>query len=341
MIPALILAGCARGPHDDCLTPPPGATIPMTPQPDLLSAPAPARVAADYQIGPSDIIEIRVFEQDRLSVTSRVAMDGTIRFPPLGVLMVGGLSERGLETMLQDRLRGSYLPDPHVTVFVKELHARVVTIVGEVKAPGLYPIQGNEALIDVISKAGGLTSRSGNTAYVIRAAAETAATAPAVAPTAPIRIDLAGLLMRGEQRWNLPMRAGDRITIPDAGWIHVTGPGVEQPGTYPLRSTHNMLRQYIDEAGGLKFSAGRRLTLIRRSPDGREEMLDVDFKRILKDERNDLLVQGGDTVIVNNTLVRASLSAIGKGMAKVFRVVITVGGRYDLLGSGSGGGGYY
>ena len=82
------------------------------------------------------------------------------------------------------------------------------------------------------------------------------------------------------------------------------------------------------------------MTLIRRSPDGREEMLNVDFKRILQDERNDLLVQGGDTVIVNNTPVRATLSAVGMGLAKVFRVAITFGGGYRLFGDQTSGSGY-
>ena len=307
----------------------------------------------DYRIGPNDILEIKVYEQDKFSTTCRVGGDGTIRFSPLGLFKVMDMSERELESLLENKLRGEYLPDPHVTVYVKEPHAREVTIVGQVRTPGIYPLYQKKSLIDLISKAGGVTEQASNVAYVIRGdnGSENEATTPtqtvAVTQTAAeepascnILIDLDRLLVLGEEKWNVQLLAGDRVMVPEAGWVHVTGKGVEKAGTFKLRgSANNKLSQYIDEAGGMKFEASNNLQLLRRHPDGRLEIIPVNFKMIAKDHRNDIPMEREDTVIVNRNGVKTVLGGIWEGAKSIFR--FSVGGYYDLFGTGNGRGGGY
>lgn len=335
-------AGCASGPQAPVTTPPQAKPAPVADayvqaMQAALVRQGGAAARNDYRIGPNDVLEIKVYEQEKMNTTTRVGGDGTIRFPALGVLQVGGLNERALEAQLQDRLRGKYLVDPHVSVFVKEPHAREVAVIGEVKTPGLYPIYGEESLVDILSKAGGITEKAGDVAYVIRSASARSdrpstgsLTAGQAATPTSLKIDLNGLLVRGEQQWNVPLEAGDCISVPQSGWVHVTGNGIEKPGTYQLRAQTNTLRQFLDEAGGVKFSADRKLLLMRKNPDGSDTVMPVNYKQIQKDARLDPPVQSGDTVIVNRAPVRAVLYAIGAGLAKIFNISLY----YNFAASG-------
>lgn len=354
-----------------CAHTPPKPTLPAAPAYDPIALQAkslelarqvmaqkPPTTNGDYDIGPADVLEISVFEVIKYATTARVSGDGTIRFPDLGIVKVGGLSERKAEDLLQKMLKEKELVmNPQVTVFVKELHAKEVTVAGEVKTPGVYPIRGGESLIDVISKAGGLSTTAGSYAYILRSgnkqapqpipALKTVAlndpptaalAAPLAAQESPnIKVDLVGLLMRGETQWNFPLQAGDRVTIPTVGWVHVTGLGVEKAGTYQLRSTPNLLRQSIDDAGGLIFAADKNnLVIIRRNPDGRQETFTVDYAKILADEKYDITLQGGDTIIVNRTPFKTFLAAVGAGAKEVFR--FSIGGYLPIFGNTYGGG---
>lgn len=345
------LGGCA---HSAKTTTPPVPTI--TPaaqaaaadpasvlqQASMLAPPASAGVKPqDYRIGAGDVVEIKVFEAEQLNTTARVGGDGTIRFPAVGVIIVGGQSERDLEGQIENKLRGSYLQEPHVTVFVKEMKAQESAIFGEIAKPGLYPISGAEPLTALISEAGGLTKQAGPNAYVLRAqdrtttaSAQASADKEAKTPSHSERIDLNALLLRGEQRWNVLIYPGDSVTIPEVGWIHVTGQGLQKPGTFPLRNTQNTFTQYIDEAGGVRFVADlNHIVIMRRNIHGPEEIIPVNYKSIIASPLNDVPVQTGDTIVVNQSMTKAVVYALGQGIAKVFNVVVTFGGNIRFFGN--------
>ncbi len=290
-----------------------------------------------YRIGVHDVIEIHVFEYEKMNTVTRVSENGCISLPPLGEIKVAGLTERQLEAVLQDRLRGRYLQDPHVTVLVKEPHAMEVAIVGEVNKPGHFSLFGEKNLLDLLAMAGGMTEKAGNIAYLIRTgeggngdggdgdSSLTLHTAAGAFLTSPsfgadagwIKIDLDGLLIRGEQKWNLPLRSGDLINVPEAGWVHVTGRAVEKPGTYPLTRTAKTLCQMIDEAGGLKWEANKELLIIRKDESGKEKLLLVDYRKAVTDTRHDIPMRAGDTIIAEATPIRGTLASVGRVLQKI------------------------
>lgn len=343
-----MISGCARKPLIFKPGPPPPEFDPVALQAKSLELAREVmsqrhkNLRRDYEIGSTDILEISVFEIPKYTTTARVAGDGTIRFPDLGVIKVSGMSERKVEDLIQRSLKEQELVvEPQVTVFVRELHAREVTVAGEVRTPGVYPIAGGESLMDVISKAGGLSATAGSYAYILRSASDDDLQTTSTDRT--IKVDLVALLLRGEHQWNIPIMAGDRITVPTLGWVHITGLGIERAGTYQLRTTPNLLRQSIDDAGGLKFAADHKLLIVRRYPDGRQETYTVDYDKILEDENNDIMVQGSDTIIVNRTIMKTALSFIGTWTERIVRVGINLGGYIPLFGDdryGGYGGGY-
>jgi protein involved in polysaccharide export with SLBB domain len=119
----------------------------------------PAQVSRDYQILPADILEISVFQEPDLKATLRVSNEGTITFPLIGVVQIGGLTPHGAAVALRDRLAKGYLVNPQVSVTVMEFSKRRFTVLGEVQKPGSYdmPDQQSVTVLQAIGMAGGYT----------------------------------------------------------------------------------------------------------------------------------------------------------------------------------------
>jgi polysaccharide export outer membrane protein len=124
---------------------------------------------ADYLIGPGDLLEIKVFESEKLTSLVRVSSRGEITLPLLGSVHVDGITARETEVKIENLLReGGYIRDPHVSVFVKEHRSKVVSVVGYVKEPGTYELIGRQTLLDVLAAAKGLDDKAGRTVYLTR-----------------------------------------------------------------------------------------------------------------------------------------------------------------------------
>lgn len=115
-----------------------------------------AKVLDDYRIGPSDLIEISVFQVPELSKTVRVGARGNLSLPLIGQIQAGGLTSQELEVLIAKKLQESYLQDPQVSVFIKEFISQRVTVEGNVNKTGVFPITGKTTLLQAIALAGGL-----------------------------------------------------------------------------------------------------------------------------------------------------------------------------------------
>jgi polysaccharide export outer membrane protein len=123
-----------------------------------------------YFIRSNDRLRISVFQEDDLSAVSRVDAKGTVNLPLVGEIRVRGMTvseaERTIETAYKD---GRYLREPEVTVAVDEYAPREVSIQGQVKNPGRFPlpIESSMSVLDLVTKAGGFTDTAQGTAVRI------------------------------------------------------------------------------------------------------------------------------------------------------------------------------
>ena len=150
----ILLAGCAGGPP---LTPGPHLTVA---QPGTLPPPSAQDLVATsrpYLIGPFDELAVSVFGLPELTQRIQVDASGTVSLPLAGTIEAGGKTAQQLAREIESRLRGRYVRDPQVTVNVAETVGRVVTVDGEVRTPGLYPVVGRMTLIRTIATAQGTT----------------------------------------------------------------------------------------------------------------------------------------------------------------------------------------
>jgi polysaccharide biosynthesis/export protein len=109
-----------------------------------------------YLIGPFDKLVIDVFGIEELS-KKEVQTDagGRISFPLAGIIEAAGRTPAELEQVLAERLRGRFVRNPQVTVNLKETVSQVITVDGEVKEPGLYPVIGRMTLMRAVATAKG------------------------------------------------------------------------------------------------------------------------------------------------------------------------------------------
>jgi len=109
-----------------------------------------------YLIGPFDKLVIDVFGIEELS-KKEVQTDagGRISFPLAGIVEAAGKTPAEVEDILEERLRGRFVRDPQVTVNLKETVSQVITVDGQVKEPGLYPVIGRMTLMRAVATAKG------------------------------------------------------------------------------------------------------------------------------------------------------------------------------------------
>lgn len=151
----LLVSGCGGRPvigGDASLAVVQSGDLPMPTQQDFQTGTSP------YFVGPFDRLIIDVYGIEELSKREvQVDASGRVSFPLVGLLEVSGKTPVEIEQEMVWRLRKAYIRDPQVTVNLKEVLSRIVTVEGEVKKPGLYPLMGRMTLVGAIARAEGTT----------------------------------------------------------------------------------------------------------------------------------------------------------------------------------------
>lgn len=114
--------------------------------------------ARPYLVGPFDKLKIDVFGIEELSEREvQIDASGRASFPLVGSFEAAGKTPRQIEEELTVALRGEFIRDPQVTVNLEETVSQVVTVDGQVREPGLYPVLGRMTLMQGVATASGLT----------------------------------------------------------------------------------------------------------------------------------------------------------------------------------------
>ena len=269
----------------------------------------------ELRIGAGDLIDISIFDTPELSQKARVTDSGDVALTVGGSVHVGGLTaaEAGaaIEKCLRDR---DVLRDPHVSVFELEYATQGVTVLGEVKSPGVYPLIGPHNVLDFISVAGGLTQFASKTVVLTHKDS----------PGQALSIDLGNAENRAAG--DVALRPGDRIVVNRAGTVYVLG-DVGRPGGYLIENKSSMtVLQGLALAQGLNRTAKLTSSLIRNTPSGPVQE-PLDLKKILASQVSDPALHDGDIVFVPvNSAKDWAIKGINSIMQMAVGVVIY--GRY-------------
>jgi polysaccharide export outer membrane protein len=120
------------------------------------TSPSKAYGDTEFRLGPDDVIDVWVYQEKDISGTVPVRPDGKISLPLIGEMLASGKTATELQKEIATKLK-QFIAEPSVTVVVKEVNSPKVSVLGEVKNPGIYKIKDRATLLDAIAMAGGLT----------------------------------------------------------------------------------------------------------------------------------------------------------------------------------------
>lgn len=181
----------------------------MSTMPDGDSGDQAAEVDA-YRIGPSDMVQVNVWRNEDVSVTTPVRPDGMISVPLVGDVRAGGRTPEELAEVVEQAL-GYYIRDTEVTVIVTELNSHEylyrVRVTGAVEEPLSTEFRPGMTVLDLVLEAGGTTRfASPNRARLYR-------TDGKERRTYPVRLD--DILSDGDLETNYMLRPGDIVAVPE------------------------------------------------------------------------------------------------------------------------------
>jgi protein involved in polysaccharide export with SLBB domain len=258
-------------------------TPPIAPAGESPHLPRRAAAAKEFRIGDEDEVEVSVYGNADLVKTQTVRPDGKISFPLVGELTVRGLTPEELRTQIATGL-ARYVREPRVTVVVTKYNSNKVSVLGEVKSPGLLRLVSDITLLEALSRVGGVNQEADlQRALLLRNGV--------IEPA-----DFHRLIRHGDTTQNVWLESGDTILIPNVNEQRVLILGqVSRPLALPLTPALTLVES-ISRAGGITEDADLRGALFVRE----RQVLPVDFEKLLRhgDFGQNVTMQQNDTVLI-------------------------------------------
>jgi polysaccharide biosynthesis/export protein len=258
------------------------------------------------QIAEGDLLDIVIFDTPELSGRFRVNLKGDILLPLAGTLHVAGMTLAEITDAVSERYKDAkILVAPEVTVFVAEFTRRTITITGEVRAPGVFPIAAPRTLTDTLAMAGGLNDTASRTVSIVHAADPR--------QIIHVTLNVGAQTPQSIQEGRMEILPGDSIFVARSGIVYLVGE-LMRPGGFQVEHNNRLtLLEAVALAGGLTRTAkASQSRLIRRSATGREEMR-VNLQKVLYGGGPDLLLTDGDIVFVPNSVRKEYTQTIING----------------------------
>ena len=264
-----------------------------SPMPGVPNSPAEA-----FVLGPDDVIEVTVRDHSDLDHTLTVLPDGKIAFPTVGELQAAGKTPRDLAAEIKTELETTF-NNIRVTVTVKEVHSRRVSIAGPVKTAGGFDLKRDWRVFDLVAAAGGLSAKPETiTARIIRGGRQV------------LPVNLAEAMRAPQTEANVLLERNDLLLLDEqaaqARQAQVIGQ-VGKPSVYAIESDTTLL-SLIAEAGNPTDKAA--LTRVYVLRNGTEIPLNL-YPFLIEGKADDMVtkfkIQSGDVVFVPTQEARYSV----------------------------------
>lgn len=267
-------------------------------------------------IHPGDQLSVLVFGDQSLTQNTMVLPDGTVDFPLVGRVAVGGKTPTQAAEILAGRLR-TYVRHPVVTISILTLGQPDVLVLGDVKTPGKYQLRSDAKLTDAIAAAGGIADPNG--------ALPKARVADANGNVTDVSLE--ELLQRGNTALDVHLSEGSVVYVPGA--IHFTvevAGAVDHPGELEV-SEGDRLSVAIAKAGNSQNAQSdlNHIRLIRTTSNGTKEASQVNLYQALNggDESADVALQKGDVIYVPQASKHSDIfGGIGQGLLYILTRLI-------------------
>lgn len=285
--------------------------------------------SSTYVLGPGDELTVSAVDvQEFAKEPYRIAMDGTLTLPLAGSLPATGLTTEQITAAIRERL-SKYVKSPDVTVNLLEMRSQPVSVLGEVRNPGVVQLMGQKSLFEVLSLAGGLNPDAGTTIRITRERQW------GTIPLAGAKSDDSGqfwvaeiavkdVLNGSSPGKNISIKPNDVITVPKGEIVYVLG-AVKKSGGFVLDSRDRVtVLQALAMAEGLDhFASTANAKIVRKTgAPGKPEEIRVDVGRLLRGKSPDIALADNDILFVPVSGTKQAISRtveagfnIGTGIA--------------------------
>jgi len=219
-----------------------------------------AQAQPDYPLGAGDAIRIQVFQNPDLTIETRVSENGSITYPLIGAVDLGGLSIAAAEKKIAGALeKGGFIKQPQVNIVLTQIRGNQVSVLGQVNRPGRFPLEtANTRLSDILAVAGGATPVGADVAIVV-----------GVRNGAAFRkqIDIASIFLAEKLQDNIVLQGGDSVYVDRAPVFYIYGEA-QRPGAYRIDRGMTIMQALALGGGPTARGTEKRLRLSRRASDG-------------------------------------------------------------------------
>ncbi len=219
----------------------------------------------DYPLGAGDTIRVLVFQNPDLTVEARVSENGSISYPLIGTVELGGLSiaaaEKKIATALKD---GGFVQQPQVNIVLLQVRGNQVSVLGQVTRPGRFPLETfNTRVSDMLAAAGGATAIGDDVAILT-----------GVRNGKPFRkvIDIPELYLGEKLDNDVVLSGGDTIYVHRAPVFYIYGEA-QRPGPYRIERGMTVMQALAQGGGPTPRGSEYRLRLHRKNAAGVVEQL--------------------------------------------------------------------
>ena len=157
----------------------------------------------EYAIGVGDLLNVMVWDQEKMSARVRVRSDGFVSLPFLDDVPVAGMTPVTLARSLEGRLK-QFIVTPQVTVVVEEAKPLSVSVLGQVNQPGLFNLDPGASVAQALAAAGGLKDFARrDRIYLLRSGAK----------AARVRMTYDDVTAGSGRAFSLRLRTGDVVIV--------------------------------------------------------------------------------------------------------------------------------
>jgi polysaccharide export outer membrane protein len=219
----------------------------------------------EYELGKGDSIRVVVFQNPELTLETRVTENGTISYPLIGTVTIGGMSISAAEQTIAKALNGGgFILKPQVNIILLLNRGNQVSVLGAVNRAGRFPLETfNTRVSEMIAIAGGIAPGGADVAIVT-----------GLRDGKPFRgeIDIPKMFLDKKMQGDLVVAGGDVIYIDRMPVFYIYGEA-QRPGSSRIERGMT-IRQALAQSGGPTMrGTERRLRVYRRDADGKTEML--------------------------------------------------------------------
>jgi len=193
-------AGGAAGQPAPAVAPKPeAAAAEKPPAPNAAAAPGAGKA---YVLGPNDVVEIKVWNDQKFNSFYTVGPDGTISVPLIGDIKADGLTVGDLMNTIRTKL-GDFINEPEVNVQVAKMNSKKYFIYGGVGHPGEFALTEQTTIMDAFANSGGFRDFANTKKiYILRG-------------TQKFNFNYKDVSHGKHMEQNIVLQNGDRIFVPE------------------------------------------------------------------------------------------------------------------------------